>query len=237
MAATQNPETRRRKRWNQRQRALPQIEALYEELHQRFPNTFFREPEKISPLKKGIYHDIKAAFPPGTFNTRVLDWTLHRYSYRYVYVRAVAAGKPRIDLSGNPVGVVTEDEQQQAVERLKTWRRQRRKPRQVNQTKDQGEGKSHVADTTGERVTEEQVGTVTEDQKESQPTTAQRKSTKKRSGKSGKGDKVKDQDEKTPLSAGTPVATVTNDKQKAPARRKTTKKRSGKSDKVAKMKE
>ena len=68
MASKLKPDVWRRKRQNQQQRALPQIQALYKALHQRYPDTFFREPEKVSPLKKGIYHDIKDAFPTGTFN-------------------------------------------------------------------------------------------------------------------------------------------------------------------------
>ena len=169
--ASKKLEAQRRKRQNQQQRALPQIEALHEELYQRFPDTFFREPEKISPLKKGIYHDIKEAFPTGTFSTRVLNWTLNRYSRHDAYLRALAGGKPRIDLSGNPVDVVTEDEQQWAIERLKTWRGPRRKANQVDKTKAQVEGTSRVSDVSGE--------TFTEDQKEPQPTIAKRKTTKK----------------------------------------------------------
>ena len=83
-------EAQRRKRRRQYQRALPQIEALYEELHQRFPNTFFREPVKVAPLKKGIYHEIKDAFSDSTYNTRIIDWTLNRFTRRYSYLERVA---------------------------------------------------------------------------------------------------------------------------------------------------
>ncbi len=165
------PEAQRRKRRRQYQRALPQIEALYEELHQRFPNTFFREPAKVSPLKKGIYHDIKDAFSDSTYNTRIIDWTLNRYTRRYSYLQALGAGKPRIDLSGNPTGIVTEEEQQEAIAQLKTQRRRREKSRKVYyKAGKQAEGTSLASNPSD--------GAVTEDQAERQPTPARRKTTK-----------------------------------------------------------
>ena len=43
MDSTTNFEARRRRRWNQQQRAQLQIMALHEEPHQWFPEVFFRE--------------------------------------------------------------------------------------------------------------------------------------------------------------------------------------------------
>ncbi len=124
-------------------------------------------------------------FPPGTFNTRVLNWTLNRYSCRYAYIRALAAGKPRVDLSGNTTGVVTEDEQQQAVVRLMIMSRRHRKARKSVQAGTQTGGESPAPSTAGK--------TVTEDREEHQPSTARRKTTKKRSGKSGKVETTEEQ--------------------------------------------
>ena len=92
MDSTTNLEARRRRRRNQQQQALPQIQALYKEFHQRFPQTFFREPEKISPLKKGMHHELNAVYADSPYNTRVIRWTLNRYVRRHAYVRALAAG-------------------------------------------------------------------------------------------------------------------------------------------------
>ena len=170
------PEAQRRKRRRQYQRALPQIEALYEELHQRFPNTFFREPVKVAPLKKGIYHDIKDAFSDSTYNTRIIDWTLNRYTRRYGYLQALAAGKPRIDLSGNPTGIVTEDEQQEAIAQLKTQRRRREKSRKVYyKAGTQDEGTSLVSGKAVDTA-------MNKEREEEQQATAQIKITKKRQG-------------------------------------------------------
>ena len=93
-----NPEARRRIRRNQKQRAIRQIQALQGELYQRFPHAFWHEPDKVAPLKKGIYHDIRAALTEHTYNTRVIGWTLRRYTQRHAYLRALAMRKPRIDL-------------------------------------------------------------------------------------------------------------------------------------------
>ena len=59
VASKRTPEAERRKRQRQYQRLRPQIDALYDELHQQYPQTFFRDPEKIHPLKIGIDHDLR----------------------------------------------------------------------------------------------------------------------------------------------------------------------------------
>ena len=174
MGSTKNSEALRRQRQNQQQRALPQIQALYEELHQRFPHTFFREPIQVSPLKKGTYQELKAVLADSPYNARVISWALNRYTRRYGYIRAVAVGKPRIDLSGNPAGVVTEDEQQEARAQITAKRRRRGKSRKVYYTaRNQTEGTSLVVDPSD--------GVVTDgEREEKQQATAQMKSTRKR---------------------------------------------------------
>ena len=89
-----------RKRRRQHERFLPQINALYDDLHQRYPRTFVRDPEQIHPLKIGIGHDLRAcveALP------RVLNYALRRYTTRPAYLRSLIAQKPRLDLCGRPL--------------------------------------------------------------------------------------------------------------------------------------
>jgi hypothetical protein len=60
-------------------RPRPQIDALYDELHQQYPQTFFRDPEKIHPLKIGIDHDLRERI---TAPKRVLHYCMKRYTSR-----------------------------------------------------------------------------------------------------------------------------------------------------------
>ena len=105
----------RRKRQRQYERLRPQINALYDDLHQRYPRTFVRDPEQMHPLKIGIAHDLRVcvATPP-----RVLNYVLRRYTTQPAYLRALIAQKPRLDLCGQAVGTVTHDEREAAKARL-----------------------------------------------------------------------------------------------------------------------
>lgn len=128
VGARRNPEARRRRQLRQRQRVLPQVQALGEELVEKFPQAFFREPTQVQPLKKGIAKDIRVTFSSRSY---VLHSALHFYMTRPAYLRALAEGRPRIDLSGQCVESVSPEEQQQAREQLKARKRhQRRRPLQ-----------------------------------------------------------------------------------------------------------
>ncbi|MEE9147652.1 MAG: ProQ/FinO family protein [Candidatus Tectomicrobia bacterium] len=129
MGSKRSSEARRRRR----QRVLPQLEKVYEELFEKFPNTFFRDLAEIRPLKKGIYHDIRGTLP---VSSRILHGAIGLYTQRQPYLRALADGKDRIDLSGKSVEPVTEEERQHALALLKTKRR--------------GQEKSNAADKAGE---------------------------------------------------------------------------------------
>ena len=143
---------------------------------------------------------------------------------------------------GHEVEIVTEEGREQARTQLKTMSRRRWESRQADKGKEPDEGASLIPGTSGETVTEAQVGTVTEaqsgmvtdEQEQRQPTTARRKTTSKRRRPSDEVDKVKDQDEEAPLSSGTPVDAVTDEKQQTTARVKTTRKRNGEASKVDK---
>ncbi len=129
MGSKRSSEARRRRR----QRVLPQLEKVYEELFEKFPNTFFRDLAEIRPLKKGIYHDIRGTLP---VSSRILHGAIGLYTQRQPYLRALADGKDRIDLSGKSVEPVTEEERQHALALLKTKRR--------------GQEKSNAVDKAGE---------------------------------------------------------------------------------------
>ena len=129
MGSKRSSEARRRRR----QRVLPQLEKVYEELFEKFPNTFFRDLAEIRPLKKGIYHEIRGTLP---VSSRILRGAIGLYTQRQPYLRALADGKDRIDLSGKSVEPVTEEERQHAMALLKTKRR--------------GQEKSNTVDKAGE---------------------------------------------------------------------------------------
>ena len=125
MASKRKPEAERRKRERQHLRLRPQIDALYDELHQQYPQTFFRDFEKIHPLKIGIDHDLRERV---TAPKRVLHYCMKRYTRQPAYLRALIAQKPRLDLAGQAVGTVSDEVRESAQERLsQRWERRRPK--------------------------------------------------------------------------------------------------------------
>jgi sRNA-binding protein len=113
----------RRKRQRQRARLKPQIDALYDELHQRYPQTFIRDPGKMHPLKIGIAHDLRACVDTPKC---VLNYALRHYITKPAYLRALVARKPRLDLCGQAVGTVTDEEREAAKAQLRQWEKRRR---------------------------------------------------------------------------------------------------------------
>ena len=120
MGAKHTPSAQYRKRQRRYQRLLPQIHTLYDDLIERFPHTFFRNPMEVQPLKKGIYADLRALLPA---SSKVLQGALHLYTRQPAYQQALAAGLARLDLTGHAVDTVTQAERRQAVASL-TSRRQ-----------------------------------------------------------------------------------------------------------------
>ena len=115
MAYKRSPEAARRKRQRQYQRLQPQIDALYDEVFRRFPQTFFRAPQDVHPLKIGIFpelcHRIDAP-------RQVLKHVISRYTRQRAYLQALAAGKPRLALSGQAVETVSDSHRTHAQDRL-----------------------------------------------------------------------------------------------------------------------
>jgi sRNA-binding protein len=115
---------RQRKEERRYERLRPQIDALYDDLHHHYPQTFCRDPEQMHPLKVGIARDLRAHVE---VSSRVLNYCLERYTTQPAYLRALVAQKPRLDLSGQAVGTVSEDERANAQRRL-DWREKKRRP-------------------------------------------------------------------------------------------------------------
>lgn len=74
-------------------------------LHARFPKCFADYGERKTPLKIGIYHDLRKACPD--LKAKALHYALVDYTGGPTYHHACVVGAPRIDLEGNLVGTVT----------------------------------------------------------------------------------------------------------------------------------
>jgi ProP effector len=79
-----------------------------------YPQTFAGKGDEKRPLKLGIDKDLIKAGLPGFIVCRALN----DYTAGPTYRRNLIAGADRIDLNGDAVGVVTEDEAEAAAQRL-----------------------------------------------------------------------------------------------------------------------
>src|SRR5512143_1656194 len=85
----------------------PPASELLPVLAAAFPQTFFTNPKQVRPLKINIHHDLYARFQAHTLPAdidpggikRFLRW----YTRRTCYLKAVARGERRIDLTGAAV--------------------------------------------------------------------------------------------------------------------------------------
>ena len=141
MADTSKLTREQRKRQRRYARLLPQIDALSDDLYQRYPQTFFRDPEKMHPLKIGIAHDLRACVETPW---RVLHYALRRYTTRPAYLRSLIAQKPRLDLCGQAVGTVTHDEREVAKAYLSQWEKRRQLKASRRQQVDEEPRPSHT---------------------------------------------------------------------------------------------
>ena len=83
-----------------------QITAAIARLAAAFPQTFVLEKHLAHrPLKLGIAADLRAALPD--LPRAVLGRALAAYTKRIMYLQALTARAPRVDLAGNPAGGVT----------------------------------------------------------------------------------------------------------------------------------
>lgn len=83
-----------------------------------WPRCFAVYQQRRRPLKVGIHHDIRTLVGD-ELDRKLLTAALRLYTGNPFYLRAlIEPGAVRVDLSGNPVGEVSPEDQQQARERF-----------------------------------------------------------------------------------------------------------------------
>lgn len=99
---------------NQQNDAAKKIKlATLDWLSENFPAAFFKKSHQIKPLKIGIFDDIidfyeRLDSPP--FSKKVLREALNYYSASPAYLTCQKQDAARVDLYGNEVDLVTEDQ-------------------------------------------------------------------------------------------------------------------------------
>jgi ProP effector len=84
-------------------------DQILELLCERFPKTFARDPAERPPLKRGIDRDLVARLD-GLSSRTALKRVLGGYTACLEYRAKLIEGAARIDLDGNPAGMVTASE-------------------------------------------------------------------------------------------------------------------------------
>lgn len=90
-------------------------------LNEHFPAAFFKHARDMKPLKIGVFDDIidfyeRLDTPP--FSKKVLREALNYYSASPAYLRCQKTDNARVDLFGNEVDVVTEEQAKYAHQRF-----------------------------------------------------------------------------------------------------------------------
>lgn len=89
-----------------------------------FPAAFFKHSKHVKPLKIGIFDDIidfyeRLASPP--FSKKVLREAINYYSSSPAYLSCQKKDTPRVDLYGNDVDLVTEEQAKYAYRRFQQF--------------------------------------------------------------------------------------------------------------------
>jgi sRNA-binding protein len=100
-----------------------QLDEMIEYLAATYPKAFFTQPQLKMPLKKNIVPDLE--------KDRVLDDEKRQsavsfYQHDWNYEQALVAGAKRINLSGEEVGTVTEQEATEARRRVQMAKQEHR---------------------------------------------------------------------------------------------------------------
>lgn len=108
---------KRRKKAKWLSNVTPRAQALLELLAERWPHIFPKEDQAPRPWATDIHQQIVAALPA---SASVVKKALHLWQiiHSEAYLRALAAGGPRYDLEGRPVGTVSSTAQTWAQEQL-----------------------------------------------------------------------------------------------------------------------
>ncbi|WP_240548814.1 ProQ/FINO family protein [Cobetia sp. 4B] len=99
----------------------PSPHALLKQWYKRYPDTFFKGHTR--PLKIGIHIELLDNEP---WDDKLVRRALAGYVHLPRYLKAVRAGTQRVDLSGQSVGAVTEDEARHARQQLDELTRQQK---------------------------------------------------------------------------------------------------------------
>jgi len=92
-------------------------EELLEILLEKFPHTFFREPEKIRPVQKYIHKKIRRVFD-GKYTKNEILAALALYTQTIDYCKKIVEGGERIDLEGKSCGEIPQQHIEDAKARV-----------------------------------------------------------------------------------------------------------------------
>lgn len=101
--------------------SAPSPHALLKQWYKRYPDTFFKGHTR--PLKIGIHIELLENEP---WDDKLVRRALAGYVHLPRYLKAVRAGTQRVDLAGQSVGAVTEDEARHARQQLEELTRQQK---------------------------------------------------------------------------------------------------------------
>ena len=92
-------------------------EEVLEILLDKFPKTFFRDPEKIRPIQKYIHKKIRRLLDY-KYTKNEISAAMALYTQTKEYCQKLVLGGQRTDLEGNPCGEVSKQHQEDAKVRL-----------------------------------------------------------------------------------------------------------------------
>lgn len=139
--------------------------AALDYLARRFPAAFGTDAAALAPLAVGIRDSLAAriATDPAADAPAVL-WALRRWCLSRAYVAAVAAGRPRVNLDGQPVEAPAAEHQAQACARLEAEgsataaRAERRRKAEQVQAKAQAKAQEQAAARARQRAAAKATG-------------------------------------------------------------------------------